>query len=168
MSDTHEAFHLLRAAHEEISDELRKFETTLVNLRYEGRSSDGRNEAAMKEVLDFFKETMVPHIDDDERAFDFLEKHIPRLSPLIGLLRKDHQEFRERIAELGIFWAELHQENVLSRRLERVERLMKQGTFLICCMRHHLRAEYEKIYLALDTELKPLERETLFQGLKRL
>src|SRR3989338_4066747 len=85
-------------SHVEILKKSQQLEDVLTRLRYEGRMSFGRNVKELGALLHFLNEDLKNHVTQEERVlFPYVESHIPKLEPVINLLRSEHQEFKKNL-----------------------------------------------------------------------
>lgn len=158
---------LIEEGHTETLQKTDRLEEVLTNLRYEGKSSLGKNLREARELFDFFNEELIEHIaQEDEILFPFLKIHLPKLESVIGLLQAEHEDFRKKLEGFKFLLGEVKKEDRESERVQLIEKIREQGTYLIYLLRHHIRAETEVIYKVAERELRPDEKEGLARQLR--
>ncbi len=141
------------------TDEL---QSLLTQLRYEGRASLGKNFKEARALLDFFKSELLRHIALEERVvFPFLQIHIPKLEPVLHLLRAEHDDFKRNLQSFEFQIEELLKEKDDLNRGKKLERLEEVGTYLAYLLRNHIQVESESVYRVVDRELKAEEKREL-------
>ncbi|MFA5059319.1 MAG: hemerythrin domain-containing protein [Candidatus Omnitrophota bacterium] len=159
----------LEHCHKEVLKKSQQLLQFLVNLRYEGKVSLGRNIKSIAEILKFFQKTLLPHMDLDERIlFPFVATHIPRLSPAIKIFKIDHREFKSNLRSFIVLFEQLKNAKTENRRFEIIEQLKEKGTYLMCLLRHHVRAESEQIHKAADEDLHLVEKNFILREIKKV
>lgn len=153
----------LFGAHAVILEKMDQFNEALRSIHFEGKLYTKRNLEVIRQVVKFLNTDLARHIREDEQAiFPFLEKRVPKLSPILSLLRADHSEFRDSLREFEEILnclqgaAQTHDEFN-----EQLVRLREKGIYLICLMRNHLQAENEGAYHAIDQYLNEEEKREL-------
>ena len=132
------------------------------NLHDEGKVSHSRNVHAIDEVIGFFHEELLFHIEMEEMIiFPFLKKHIPRLDPVIQFLHGDHQDFKESFSFFQKSFEQFKKDQDDAERRKVIEKLRDKATYLFCLMRSHIKMEADSIYKVCATELNKEEQKEL-------
>ena len=85
------------------------------NLQFEGKVFSRKNIKTIEKITKYLKTKLVQHVTLDEKIiFPFLEVHIPKLEPVLHLLRAERNEFE---TNLEIF------ESLFQKLKERRDRL---------------------------------------------
>lgn len=166
MSAGRTVYGLLEKDHKTTFKNLNLFYETLGKLRQEGKAGARRNLAQIGRLATFFQREIDGHMKEEERTlFPFLQSHIPRLEPMIYLLRSEHDDFRHCLKTL---------KKVLAKCPARkgpgpvvMETLQDCGTYLTCLMRSHMWCESHSLYKAADEELRPSEKKELIREIRR-
>ena len=157
----------LEKIHHTADENLKDLKEILTNIRYEGKAALGKNLKAAAKVFDFLNGDLRSHIETEENAlFPFLEKHIPKLEPIIRLLCSEHEDFRKSLQGFECALRELSDEKSGQERGKSLEKLNEQGTYLIYLLRNHIQAEAEGVYKVADRELKLKEKIELTKRMK--
>lgn len=153
---------LLEREHKTTFHKLNQLYEVLRKLRYEGKLKLGKNIAEINEIVDYFKQELDGHMRDEEKIlFPFLQKHIPRLEPMIYLLLSEHEDFRNSIGNLK---AALYRARAgASVKPNLIDEIGSQGTYLICLLRSHMWAESHSLYKVADKELRLSEKRKLIK-----
>lgn len=134
------------------------------NLQFEGKLFIGRNRKAIERVIKFLKKKLSWHIALDEKIiFPFLEVHIPKLGPVLNLLRAERNEFKANLENFESLFQQLKNEKNNSGYYKTLEELREKGIYLVCLMRNHICAENESVYKAIDQELHLDEKRGLIR-----
>ena len=105
----------------------------LNNLNYEGKVHFQRNLKTVGGVIEFLKTDLLPHIQCDEDViFPFLEKHVPKLVPMLGFLKGEHREMKENLKKFEGLFLKLQKEEAEDQRMKIVEKLRDSGIYLFC------------------------------------
>ena len=143
-----------------------RLQQILRNLRYEGKASLGRNLKEMRKVQSFFNEELDHHVRfEEETVFPFLKSHLPRLEPVIWLLRAEHQDFRLNLETFKARLEEFVRTKNEPARPALLEKIQETGTYLIYLLRNHIRAESEYLYQTAERELRSEEKNRLIRKL---
>lgn len=135
---------------------------TLTRLKYEGKPTFGKNIKEAREISDFFEKRLLKHMEFEEKTiFPFLEKHIPKLEPVIRYLFQEHSDFQEK---LKVFSAALKSppEKLNSPQAwQWMEKTIEAGTYLVYLFRQHTQAERKSLYEAIGELLREDEKKEL-------
>ncbi|MBI2167047.1 MAG: hemerythrin domain-containing protein [Candidatus Omnitrophica bacterium] len=157
-----EVVRLLERGHADTLQKISQLEKALLNLRFEGKPSLGKNLRQAEEVLDFLRNQLMKHIRIEEKViFPFLSAHIPKLESVIHLLEGEHDEFRKNVED---FCFELEAVSKAKAGLgfgRTLERAQETGTYLVYLLRNHIRAEHQSVYKVIHSELRPDEKKEL-------
>ncbi len=154
---------LFEARHDEIARRANRFQEVLTNLNYEGKPRLGKNLKEARALLNGLKKSLSAQFAVEEKAiFPFLGKHIPKLNCALDLLQAEHEELK---TQLEIFENRLDvfpkRQKGSQERLKAAPRIKESGTYLVYCLRNHLRAEKGLIFKCLGRELKKEEKRKL-------
>lgn len=157
---------LLEDHHTETLQKADHLREIIIRLRYEGKLSLGKNLTRAKETLRFFGQEMSEHMAEEEKTlFPFLETHVPKLEPLILLLRSEHQDFRRNVACFKLLLSELERAKDDLERGRTIEKLKEIGMYLIYLLQSHLQEESEILYRAAEQGLRADEKRELIRQL---
>ncbi|OGZ98737.1 MAG: hypothetical protein A3C07_04610 [Candidatus Sungbacteria bacterium RIFCSPHIGHO2_02_FULL_47_11] len=147
---------------------LDQLEKALYSLQYESKISSSEHIKKAEEVMLFLKNKYTAHIKLDDRIiFPFLEKHVPRLTPILLYLKAERGEFQEELKVFEKTLLELKRDNKGALRYGIIERLKDKGIYLICLIRSHIQLEEQGVYESLTRGLKPAERSDLLAQIIR-
>lgn len=157
-----DVFDQLELEHQRSLRALTQFSEVLKRLRFEGRAQWPGNLRRLRRLMLFFKDKAARHMRVEEKTlFPFLEAHIPRLEPLIGLLLSEHEDFRLVFKDieraLRAFGGGGH--------LAALQTIHARGAYLACLLRSHLWAESEVLYSVASRQLRPEEKKRLAQSI---
>ena len=159
---------LLEESHANIINKTNRLNDILTNLRYEGKSSLGRNLKEAREILNCFNQELLPHIKlEDETLFPFLETYIPKLESVIHLLKAEHEDFKMNLRSFEFSLKEIARDNSDPKRAKTIEKIREKGIYLIYLLRNHIQAESESVYKLIDQELRPSEKKELEKRLSK-
>lgn len=134
------------------------------NLRYEGKVQLTKNLKILERVTKFLTDDLIPHIHLDEKViFPYLEKHVPKLNPMLGFLRGEHCEFKESFKAFEKLFSQFKNKKTDSHRRVLIEKLRDKGTYLFCLLRNHIQAENESVYRVMDEQLHKDEKQELLK-----
>ena len=154
----------LQEIHGDILNKADELYAAVSGLQCEGKISLERNLLKIQRVMDFLKEKLLPHIElDEEVVFPFLERHIPKLDPMLRFLRSEHSEIRSNLAELEVLISKMRQQRAAVRRNRIITQIKEQGTYLYCLMRNHIQTETESVYKELNKRLDTGEKKKLLE-----
>lgn len=153
---------------EGILSESNALEDALQCLRYEGKVNIGKNINVADKKLGLLTEKILLHIKMEEIIYSFLSVHVPKLDPLIRLLKAEHEEIKVDLEVLEFLLKEITQEKLESKRNQDIEKLKDKGTYLVYLLRNHLRAETDSVYPVIQNELHEEERKELWSRLLKL
>lgn len=167
LENTHSGF-VFQQDRQGIFAESNALEEALQHLRYEGKVNIGKNINTVDVKLKTLKEKVLPHIKTEETVFSFLSVHVPKLDPLMRLLKAEHEEIKVDIEVLEYLLKETVHEKQESKRNQNIEKLKEKGMYLVYLLRNHLRAEHDSIYPVIQTELHDEERKELWSRLLKI
>lgn len=138
----------LEQTHESIDRELRRFETALVGLRFEGKHSIGKNLTVLRDTLDYFEQHFLHHIGIEEKElFPMLIEASPMLEPCVGLLRSEHHELKLCLKKLRLSLSNVSRASLSpARRLQGIETFKEAGRYFAELLRTHVREEIVSVY----------------------
>ena len=141
----------------------------VLNLRYEGRHHTAKNLKQMGEVLNFFNGELMEHIKlEEEIAFPFIQKYIPRLDPFILLLSSQHEEFKRNLRKFE-FWFNGLKTKFLKKDFDQsklIEKVKETGNYLVYLLQNHLEEETRILYEVTEDTLRPEEKKELIQKIR--
>lgn len=159
---SNEVFQWIEKIHETAVDEANELEHILSNIRFEGKSSLGRNLKRLRLTLGFFWEELLKHLEiEDCIIFPFLKSRLPKLEPIIHLLEAEHEDFRRNLNTFQFYLAALRKEKNGLDRAKLIERVGETGAYLAYLLRHHIHAENQLVYESLGCDLRPEEEKEL-------
>lgn len=134
----------------------------LEDLRHERKWMFEEHLKDTETIYERFQKKLIHGILLEEQVlFPFLERHIPRITPLMAMLRQEHWDLSQSMQTLREHFACLKMEP-LEQALEAVH---QQSLYLNFLMRTHLLAERMGIYRIADRELHWEEKKLLEQKL---
>ncbi|MBI4358800.1 MAG: hemerythrin domain-containing protein [Candidatus Omnitrophica bacterium] len=152
----------LEEAHKSAFGEIKKFEEAASNLQFEGKTSIGRNLKQVRSSLDFFRSSLLQHIDLEEKIlFPFLKLHIPKLESVIHLVVTEHEDARRNFDDLELFLDSLSNQMSEMDRAKMMKKVQDTATYLVYLLKNHLRVEDKGIYEVAGHELKVEEKKEL-------
>ncbi len=155
---------LFDGCHEETLQKLELLEKILADFRYEGKTSRGKNLKGALALLDYFNCRLMDHFKmEDKILFPFLIVHLPKLESVIGLLRSEHQDFRNCLRNFSKSLKNISREKTGNHQIREIEKLNEHGTYLIYLLRNHFQVESECLYQAIDRDLHLEERKELIK-----
>ena len=153
---------------EETLKRVELLKTILINLRYEGKASIGRNAKEARLVLNFFKKNLIDHFRIEEKIFfPFLKIHLPKLDPVICLLHSEHQDFKRCLSHFQKSLSEVLKKKSSEKRRELIEKLMEHGTYMIYLLRNHFLVETKSVHQVVNRQLRLAERKELLKRLSK-
>lgn len=153
---------LLERGHTDTLQKTSQLEKALLNLRFEGKPSLGKNLRQAEEVLEFLRNQLMRHIRLEEKViFPFLVTHIPKLESVIHLLQGEHDEFRKNVEDFHFELAAASKAKAGSNSGKTLERVQETGTYLVYLLRNHIQAEHQSVYKVIHSELRPAEKKEL-------
>ena len=158
-----EAADLLQKGHNDTLRKTVELEDALLNLRFEGKASRGKNLRMAREVFRFLETELLHHMRmEDEVVFPFLKTHVPRLEPVIRRLVAEHRDFEKNLGRFGqnLGTAAKGTSEGPGRSIEKVR---ENGTYLIYLLRNHIQTESQSVYSVIDRELRVDEKKDLAQ-----
>lgn len=152
----------LEQFHKKTLSHIDQFTIALQEFCYEGKVSHNKNFKKIQQHIVFFHDELLLHMAMDEKVvFPFLEKHIPRLEPVLRFLKAEHTEFRESLGSFEKIFKALSGGIDEARGRRSVEQLRERGIYLICLIRNHIQSENESVYRVMNEDLKDKEKEEL-------
>lgn len=144
---------------------IEQFHEGLNRLHFEGKASLRKNLKDVGRSVEYFSEDLCGHMaQEEEYLFPFLEKHVPKLGPIISLLMAEHQDFRQSLGQLNVLLDKVGDKGVpLQADVENITRIGSYMTFLL---RSHLWAENETLDKTMREELRPEERKMLLKQIR--
>ncbi|MBI4971035.1 MAG: hemerythrin domain-containing protein [Candidatus Omnitrophica bacterium] len=159
---------LLEKSHDETFQRTDQFRDLLINLRYEGKLSLGKNLKQAEDVLKFFSQEHAGHMQfEEEILFPYLKSHVPKLEPVIYLLHAEHLDFKNNLKNFENLIGELSKERQESDRAVIFEKIRETGAYLIFLLRSHNQSESESVYKVIDRELHDDEKEELAEKIEK-
>lgn len=153
---------LLGEDHEEALRQIREFQAAMTHLQYEGKLALGKNLSRAREVVRFFDGEVRGHMDREEKIlFPYLETHLPKLTPLIVLLRSEHRTFQNTLERFRARLEELAKEKSERRRSPILSDLKEAGTYLVYLLQGHHQEESQILYKVADDLLQKEEKQEL-------
>ena len=121
----------------------------------------------IERIIKFLKGKYFLHIKLDEGViFPFLEKHVPRLEPVLRLLRDERNKFKGSLET----FEELYKRFIATKGEDDYNKIMsklkEKGTYLTCLARNHIQMEDENVYKVIKTELHGEEKNKLMNQLQ--
>ncbi|MBI3291801.1 MAG: hemerythrin domain-containing protein [Elusimicrobia bacterium] len=163
---TDSPFVVLEDDHRAVLARLELLQEALAGLKYERRGLLAKNLAAIQDVSDFLERTVIPHMRLEEQVgFPYLERHIPKLGGPIHVLIMEHQDFRDKHAELRASLPR-GRDNAGEPTPEVLKQLEEVGTYVVLLVRNHIRQEREILFAVAEAALKPSEKAQLLQALQ--
>ncbi len=153
---------LLEKDDERILADTEDLKEVLNKLRFEGRQHHKKNITRAFSALTILKQRLFTHMEEEEdELFPFLWKRLPRLEPVRHLFLSEHLEFRNKIK--GLFKLlrqfKINGDVVVNGAL--IHEIYCQGMYLACFVISHIQVENNKLYEAIDNELKADEKQKL-------
>lgn len=156
--------HLFQDEKKAVFEKLDQLENALYSLQYEGKIFSSSHINKVEEVVRFLENKYAGHIKlDDGIIFPFLEKHIPRLQPVLLYLKAERREFQEGFKVFEKILSELKKGNRDIIRYNLIARLKDKGIYLISLTRSHIQLEEQSVYESITRELHQDERDALIE-----
>ncbi len=156
--------HLFKDEKKAVLEKLGQLENALNNLQYEGKLFSSGHINKAEDVVRFLKKKYTAHIKlDNNIIFPFLERHIPKLHPVLLYLRAERREFQEGFKIFEETLSELKRGNKDVIRHGIIGRLKDRGIYLICLMRSHIQLEEQSVYEGITRGLHKDEKSALIQ-----
>ena len=153
---------LLDETHTEALEKTDRLYELLTKLRYEGKFLFGRNLKEVRTLLRFFHQKLSGRMRSEERLlFPFLEVHVPKVAPVLRLLRSGGEDFRRNLRALHTFLGKLARTRTNHDYAEAVDQVIGTGTYLVYLVRHYIRLERKSISKVIQKELRADERAAL-------
>lgn len=144
----------------------RQLSESFVNLRYEGKVSNGKNLKQARQILCELRRIFHEHSHiEDERVFPFLKKHIPKVESLTEILRLEHEYLCDLIDKFELEFVRFTEESNRLKRARMVLEMQKRGLYLNFLLQGHVQLEIQNLYQTVNGLLKPGERREL--GLRK-
>ncbi len=135
---------------------------SIKNLQYEGKMFLGKNTKAIEKVVTFLRGKMFEHIQLDEKVvFPYIQKHIPKLEPMLCFLRAERNEFKLNLENFEYLFKQLKSEKNGLRQQKIIDQLKEKGVYLICLIRNHIQIEIESVYKPIESQLHQDEKKAL-------
>lgn len=145
-----------------VLQKLDRLDGAIKNLQYEGKMFSRKNMREIQGVVNYLKKRLFEHIAIDEKVvFPFLEKHIPRLEPLLCFLRAERREFKLSLENFEALFQKLKDEQNGLRQHKIFEQLKEKGIYVTYLVRHHIQIEMESVYSMIDRQLQEDEKNEL-------
>ncbi len=155
---------LFASEHENVLGRLDELNESISNLQYEGKVFVGKNIKAIEKTVQFLKKKLLQHIELDEKVvFPYVQKHIPKLDPMICFLRAERNEFKLSLKNFEDTFDHLKEGKSSLRQQKTIEQMKEKGAYVICLMRNHIQTEIESVYKPMDRELHPDEKKELIK-----
>lgn len=140
----------------------------LQHLQYEGKASLGKNLREARDIVQYFDHEVMEHMQKEEEIlFPFLASHLPKLEPLISLLRSEHADFRNSLRQFAAWLEDLAEAGDGTDRHHLIEKLKEVGSYLMYLLQGHHNEESEILYKVADRELRAEEKNRLAKQLYR-
>ncbi len=144
----------------------RELSGILVNLRYEGTASNGKNLKQARQIFRELRRTFHEHSQiEDQRVFPFLKKHIPKVESLTEILELEHEYLCDLIEKFEKDFTQFTEEKNQLKRARIVLEMQKRGLYLNFLLQGHVHLEIQNLYQTVNRLLKPGERKEL--GLRK-
>lgn len=144
-----------------ITERIREFQALLLRLAHEGKASQGRNYKELREDLSYFRREVGSRMGWEERElFSYLKRHVPKVEPLLTLLRIEHHDFKNTLLRLESFAGRLL-ENSIGNPTQVMVKIRENGIYLACLLICHFEQENEIFRQIADREIRSDEVQDL-------
>lgn len=148
--------------HAFMDSQIEDFQEALLNLRFEGKGSLGKNLRRAQANLSFFREELLWHMRLEEKVlFPYLEKCLPKLESIICLLKLEHDSLRKTMDQIRDLIKKLLTHPTRETAPVKIETLRETGIYWIYLLRSHVEVENESIYKTMSRSLRPNEKNEL-------
>ncbi len=155
---------LFTSEHENVLGKLDELNESINNLQYEGKVFVGKNIKAIEKTVSFLKKKLLQHIELDEKIiFPYVQKHIPKLDPMLSFLRAERNEFKLTLKDFESLFKQLKDEKNALKQQKIIDQMKEKGVYAICLMRNHIQIEIESVYKPIDRELHTNEKKELIK-----
>ena len=150
--------------HVALTSEVDNLHSTLHVFCHEGKAQFGKNLKRADEAIRRLQRHLTTVMAYEEKClFPFINTHIPRLQPLIYLLRSEHEDFRRYLKSLVRLMTAFKKQKEISQQYQNMHQIREEGIYLVCLLRSHLGVETHNLYKTADKELHSGERHRLIQ-----
>lgn len=152
----------LERNHKGVIQKIAQLNRVLTDLRYEGKSSYGKNLKRAEILLGSLNEDLSWDMEfEEEMLFPYLETRVPRLEFMIHVLHEEHEVLKRRLDGLDSLLRALFNKEDGAGRIKIVEKMRKKGNYLNYFLHQHTWAEEESVYRVMDAELSRQEKDEL-------
>ncbi|MBI5150295.1 MAG: hemerythrin domain-containing protein [Candidatus Omnitrophica bacterium] len=145
-----------------VLQKLDRLDEAIKNLQYESKRFSRKNMKEIQGVVNYLQNRLFEHVTlDEEVVFPFLERHIPRLEPLLCFLRAERGEFKLSLENFEMLFQKLKDEQNVLRQYKIFEQLKEKGIYVTHLVRHHIQIEMESVYNMVDRQLHEDEKNEL-------
>lgn len=145
-----------------VLQKLDRLDGAVRNLQYEGKMFSRKNMREIQGAVNYLKKRLFEHIAiDEEVVFPFLQKHIPRMEPLLCFLRAERSEFKLSLENFEELFEKFKDEQNGLRQRKIFEQMKEKGMYVTCLVRHHIQIEMESVYNMVDRQLHEDEKNEL-------
>ncbi|MCA9401404.1 MAG: hemerythrin domain-containing protein, partial [Candidatus Omnitrophica bacterium] len=119
--------------------------------------------------LEFFRNFLLPHLDVDDKAlFPFVLKHIPKLEPVLALLKGEHIELKKSLKASETAIKNMKNQVDIGKRSLFIDKLKNNITYFISLLRNHIQTENEGVYKVVKASLKADEVSFLDHEIQKI
>lgn len=162
MSRSYTLFAALERDHRKTLHQINRLYDVLTHLRYEGKQHRQENFREIKRLAGDLRKELKTHMKEEEKVlFPNLEVSIPKLEPLIDLLRFEHLDLDRRIDDLSDCIRRMSKLRGMTP--ERIQELNEQGTYFVCLLKGHMQLESRSLYGIADQQLKMFEKARILK-----
>ncbi len=142
---------------------VRRLASVLTRFRYEGKPFLGRNAREARDVLELFTRNLSSHMRLQEKTvFPYLQKHLPRLGPVVLVLRSEHRELVESLERFRrLLRNVLRFHDGIRYVRQTLDELIETGHYVNCLVSHHFRAENKILLAIVERDLRDSEKQDL-------
>lgn len=158
----------LETDHTEILEKIDQLKGAMVNLRFEGKVSYGKNLKVVEELLTILDSKFLKRLQLMEGIlYPFIESHIPKLDPVLRLLKAENKELKVNLEVMIFLLDQIKAEKIDMNQAKFIEQLKDKVTYLMYLLHNHFEVEAASVYKVIKEDLHEDEKDLLLKKMKK-
>lgn len=159
----------LEIDHNEILEKIDRLKEVMVNLRFEGKVSYGKNLKNVEDLLAALNAKFRKRFKlMEEILYPFIENHIPKLDPILRILKAENNEFKVNLEAMLFLLDQIKGEKNEVTQAGFIEQLKDKVTYLMFLLHNHFEVEAESIYKVINNDLHDDEKNLLLKKIHQV
>lgn len=159
----------LETDHNEILEKIDRLKEAMINLRFEGKVSYGKNIKCVEDLLTVLNARFLKRLKlVEDILYPFIENHIPKLDPILRILRAENKEFKVNLEVMVFLLDQIKGEKIELTQAKLIEQLKDKVTYLMYLLHNHFEVEVESVYKVIKDDLHENEKNLLLKKINQL